>query len=162
MTRQHTAAVILAALGSILLASCAGRSARESDVAEHLWRLEEAYIQAHVEADHQAILSLWDDQFLGWPSRLREPSGKDGGPEYLAEFFPTPMRSVPRIERLGIRVAGDVAILFYRLHWDRAAENGSITTATTRLTHTWVKRGSEWRILGGMDWSEPIVVDQKD
>lgn len=162
MTKQHTAAVILAALGSILLASCTGRSASDSDVAEHLWRLEEAYIQAHVEADHQAILSLWDEQFLGWPSRLREPSGKDGGPEYLAEFFPKPMPLAPRMERLGIRVAGNVAILFYRLHWGGADEGESITTASTRLTHTWVKRGSEWLILGGMDWSEPPVEYQKD
>lgn len=132
------------------------------DEADVLWRLEETYIKAHVEADHQAILSLWDGEFLGWPSRLGEPSGKEGGAEYLAEFFPTPMQLAPRIERLGIRFAGDVAILFFRLHWGGAEETGSVTTATTRLTHTWVKRGSEWRILGGMDWSEPSVVDQEE
>ncbi len=162
MTKQNTGAAILVALGSILLASCTGRSAPDSDVAEHLWRLEEAYIQAHAEADHQTILSLWDEQFLGWPSRLREPSGKDRGPEYLAEFFPTPMRLAPRIERLGIRFAGDVAILFYRVHWGGSNESGTVTTATTRLTHTWIKRGSEWLILGGMSSPEPSVEDQKD
>jgi quercetin dioxygenase-like cupin family protein/ketosteroid isomerase-like protein len=130
--------------------------------AELLWRLEERYITAHVEADHQTILSLWDEEFLGWPSRLGEPSGKAGGAEYLAEFFPTPMPLAPRIERLGIRFTENVAMLFFRLHWGGAVESGSSTTATTRLTHTWVKRGSEWRILGGMDWTEPSVVDQKD
>jgi len=155
MSRQSKATLVVTALGSVLLASCTGAPIAMEDDAEHLWHLEETYIKAHVEADHQTILSLWDEDFLGWPSRLQKPSGKDGGAEYLAKFFPNPMQLTPRLERLGVRLEGNVAILFYRLHWGGDDGNGSITTATTRLTHTWVRRGSEWFILGGMDWSEP-------
>lgn len=162
MTRQCTTTVILVTLVSVLLASCAGGPAPVNDEAEFLWGLEEAYIKAHVEADHQTILSLWDKQFLGWPSRLSKPSGKDRGAEYLAEFFPAPLQLTPRLERLGIRFAGNVAIIFYRLYWGGGEESGSITTATTRLTHTWIKRDSEWFILGGMDWSDPSVEHQKN
>lgn len=162
MTRHSTAAVILVALGSLQVASCAGGSAPTADVAEHLWQLEDAYIQAHVDADHQAILSVWDDQFLGWPDRLQAPSGKDGGPAYLAEFFATPRQVTPRIERLGSRVAGNVAVLFYRVHWTGSDDSGAATTTTSRLTHTWIQRGTEWRILGGMSSPEPSGADQRD
>lgn len=162
MTRQCTAVVILVTLVSVLLASCAGKPTLTGDEAELLWGLEETYIKAHVEADHQTILSLWDRQFLGWPSRLPKPSGKDGGAEYLAEFFPASLQLTPRIERQGIRFAGNVAVLFYRLHWGSGEETGPITTATTRLTHTWIKRDSEWFILGGMDWSDPSVENHKN
>jgi ketosteroid isomerase-like protein len=128
--------------------------------AEHLWELEGAYIRAHLEADHEAVLALWDEDFLGWPSRLPNTSGKDGGAAYLAEYFPEPTQLSPRLERQGIRFAGDAAILHYRLHWGGTDAGGSITTATTRLTHTWIKRDSGWRILGGMDWSEPAADQQ--
>ncbi len=48
-----------------------------------LWKLEEDYISAHIDADHSKILSMWDENFLGWPSRLENPEGKNSGSEYL-------------------------------------------------------------------------------
>lgn len=154
MRRDAIVLVASVSLVSILTSSCDQSPSSAESEAEVLWNLEEAYIRAHREADHDAILALWDERFLGWPSRLSDASGKAGGPDYLERFFPEPRQLSQRIERQGVRFEGQVAILHYRLHsW--VGDEATAETSTSRLTHTWIKRGSEWFILGGMDWPEP-------
>ena len=112
------------------------------DVSELLWKYEAEYIQAHGDADHEKVLSFWDESFLGWPSRLDAATGKDGGEAYLRKFFAEPREREFRIERQGIRIVGNIAILHYRIHVGEGAG---------RITHTWIRRNSGWFMLGGMD-----------
>lgn len=90
---------------------------------------------------------MWDDDFLGWPSRLENSSRKNSGSEYLEKYFSKPMPADTkfRIEKQGIQIENNVAILYYRLF---------LFKSSTRLTHTWIKRADKWYILGGMDWNE--------
>jgi hypothetical protein len=37
-------------------------------VEEEIWSLEQAYISYFGEANHDAILSIYHSQFLGWPN----------------------------------------------------------------------------------------------
>ena len=53
-----------------------------------------------------------------------------------------------RIERAGIRVAGGVALTQYVLHVECAG--GRASPRPSRITHTWVKQGAKWTLLGGM------------
>jgi hypothetical protein len=59
MAKLCTVFLIFIVLGSILLTSCASERKPTEGESTLLWRLEETYINAHVEADHQIILSLW-------------------------------------------------------------------------------------------------------
>lgn len=153
-----TKIVVLAtsvALVGVLASSCERAPSSTADDEELLWSLEEAYLRGHREADHEAVLAMWDEALLAWPSRLPNPTGKDGGKEYMQTFFPEPGALNQRIERQGIRFEGKVAILYYRLYLWPGAEFTPASGITRRLTHTWIKRGSSWFILGGMDWTEP-------
>lgn len=143
MIRNALFVAVLAAVISIGVR--ANESTSPEDVSEILWSYEEDYIQAHLDADHPKVLAFWDESFIGWPSRLDSATGKDGGVSYLQEFFSEPQESEFRIEREGIRVNGDIAILHYRIH------AGSIAS---RVTHTWIRRESGWFMLGGMDSPE--------
>jgi ketosteroid isomerase-like protein len=127
---------------------------------ETIWALEQVYITAHRNADHQSVLSLWDDRFLGWPSPLHGTTGKEGGPKYLAEYAAEPSQRSFRIERQGIRLVGDVAINHYRLHWWVGQEDAPLSSGTTRLTHTWIRDRGVWRILGGMECPERSSVPE--
>lgn len=130
-----------------LLSSCTNKSQSIARQESLLWKLEEQYIEAHKDADHLTILSMWDETFLGWPSRLENSARKNSGSEYLEKYFSKPMPADTkfRIEKQGIHVEDNVAILHYRLF---------LFESSTRLTHTWIKRGDKWYILGGMDWNE--------
>ena len=120
----------------------AADSASPEDVPELLWKYEQEYIQAHWDADHEKVLSFWDESFLGWPSRLDATTGKDGGEDYLQKYFAEPREGEFRIERQGVRIIGNIAILHYRVH---------VGEDTGRITHTWIRRDSGWYMLGGMD-----------
>lgn len=130
-----------------LLLSCSDKSQTVENQEDALWNLEEEYIRAHKDADHSKILSMWDENFLGWPSRLENSAKKNSGSDYLEKYFSKPMPTDTkfRIEKQGIHIENNVAILHYRLF---------LFKNSARLTHTWIKRGDKWYILGGMDWNE--------
>ena len=130
-----------------LLLSYADKSQTVENQEDLLWNLEEEYIKAHKDADHSKILSMWDENFLGWPSRMENSARKNSGSEYLEKYFSKPMPTDTkfRIEKQGIHIDNNVAILHYRLF---------LFKGSTRLTHTWIKRADKWYILGGMDWNE--------
>jgi ketosteroid isomerase-like protein len=65
------------------------------------------------------------------------------------------------IEQLAVRVTGDVAIDHYRIKADWANGNtGDVSqTDAVRITHTWMRIGNTWQIIGGM--SAPVNADGK-
>ncbi|WPP49768.1 nuclear transport factor 2 family protein [Catalinimonas niigatensis] len=126
---SRTTILLISCVG--LLLSCTNKSQSTEDQEDLLWKLEEEYIEAHKEADHSSILSMWDENFLGWPSRLESSMRKNSGSEYL--------------EKQEIYIEDNIALLHYRLF---------LFERSTRLTHTWIKRKDKWYILGGMDWNE--------
>jgi Protein of unknown function (DUF3225) len=76
---------------------------------------------------------------VGWPRFEANPAGKDK----IASTFFAPV-SEYKFLPLSVREYGkNFAITFYR---------ASITgvTRTSRLTHTWKRSKSGWRIVGGM------------
>ena len=140
----------------LLLISCgspAGSQLGNEDpasVAEHIWRLENAYYAAFLAADHETIMSLWHDGFLGWPSGEPQPGDQEAGKRYLERHYSEPATRTITVERQGIEVLDDVAINQYTVHsrWTDAA--GVEQDRSSKVTHTWMRDGSTWKILGGM------------
>ncbi|WP_038529370.1 nuclear transport factor 2 family protein [Formosa agariphila] len=139
--------IIISILFIGLSLSCTDKSQTNENQENILWNLEEEYIKAHKDADHSKILSMWDENFLGWPSRLENSAQKNSGSDYLEKYFskPMPTETKFRIEKQGIHIENNIAILHYRF---------LLFESSTRITHTWIKRGNKWYILGGMDWNE--------
>ena len=120
------------------------------NVEEEIWSLEEDYISYFGQANHEAILSLYHSQFLGWPDSRNHPVGKISAAKFLKENYPEPTLSVFKINREGIRVHEGVVITHYLLILSWIDEEGIEQKRESRLTHTWVKENSSWKILGGM------------
>jgi len=119
-------------------------------VEKEIWSLEEDYISYFGKANHEAILSFYHSQFLGWPDSELNPAGKTRAAEFLVEKYPEPTQSVFKIKREGIRIAEDVVITHYLLILSWIDDEGVEQTRKSRLTHTWIKEDSHWKILGGM------------
>jgi hypothetical protein len=67
----------------------------------------------------------------------------------MRDLIPAPVPCLLRIGREGIRILGDVALTQYVL--DVEVRHGTRTeTLSSRVTHTWVKVGDAWTLLGGM------------
>ena len=48
-----------------------------------------------------------------------------------------------------IQITGDVAVLYYWLTYAWLDKDGKGAPHTLRVTHTWLKDGKDWRIIGG-------------
>jgi ketosteroid isomerase-like protein len=120
------------------------------NVEEEIWSLEEDYISYFGEANHDAILSLYHSQFLGWPDSRNHPLGKISAAKFLEKNYPGPIQVNLQISREDIRILGDIAITHYLLHTSWIDDEGVEQKRESRLTHTWIKEDSQWKILGGM------------
>ena len=126
------------------------KDSKLSTVEEEIWSLEEEYISYFSKANHAAILSLYHSQFLGWPDSELHPANKERAAIFLEEKYLEPTQLVFKIKREGIRIVEDVVITHYLLNLSWTDDEGVEQTRESRLTHTWIKENSHWRILGGM------------
>jgi hypothetical protein len=119
-------------------------------IEEKIWSLEEDYISYFKEANHDAVLSLYHSQFLGWPDSELHPAGKERAAEFLKEEYPEPAHVVFNIKREGITMIEGVVITYYLLTLSWFDDEEVEQLRNSRIIHTWVKENSDWRILGGM------------
>ena len=81
---------------------------------EAVWALEEAYWVYVTNNDIDGYLTLWDEDFVGWPSFSKTPSGK----ETIASWIP-PLHDNPseiydyEFVREAVRAFGDVVVVHY-------------------------------------------------
>jgi ketosteroid isomerase-like protein len=121
-------------------------------VEEEIWALEEAYFANLYKADYEGVLALTHSQFLGWPSDAPQPIDKGGSARFMKQLISQPTPCTFTIERGGIRVLGAVALTQYTIRVSCAAAAAGAKTQTSRITHTWLKEGASWKLLGGMSY----------
>jgi hypothetical protein len=117
---------------------------------EEIWMLEEVYVAGFRDANHDIVIPIWHHQFMGWPDSQFRPVDKNGVIQYLKRVSPGPATWTFEIERQGIRISGDTAITHLTLHIYSNQSSGKDLVSSKRVTHTWVKEDSGWKILGGM------------
>jgi ketosteroid isomerase-like protein len=122
-------------------------------VKEEIWALEEAYFANLYKADYEALLALVHSQFLGWPGSVAQPIDKEGSARFMKQLVPKPTACTFTIERGGIRVLGEVALTQYTIHVN-CSDTAAGKTQSSRITHTWVKEGDRWKLLGGMSYDQ--------
>jgi ketosteroid isomerase-like protein len=49
-----------------------------------------------------------------------------------------------------VTVVGNVGVTQYAVKATRTGKDGRSETSTSRVTHTWMRRGTTWEIIGGM------------
>jgi hypothetical protein len=115
-----------------------------------IWTLEQAYWEFNRDAKHEQIIDTWHDRFLGWPDGEPRPIDKEEGARYVRESYAKPASYSFEIERTGIRILGDVAVNHYAVHlkWKDGKKR------SMRITHTWVREETGWKVLGGMSDSQ--------
>jgi hypothetical protein len=127
---------------------------RKDTVNEKIWALEEAYFSNLYKAKYEEVLVLVHNQFLGWPGGLSQPIGREESVRFMKQLIPRPTSCTIRIELAGIRVLGTVALTQYTLHVKCCEPSGTTKTQTSRITHTWMKEGACWKLLGGMSYDK--------
>ena len=117
---------------------------------EEIWALEEAYFANLYKADYAAVLAIVHNKFLGWPGTVSQPIDKEGSNRFMRQLIPRPTSCTFKIERGGIQVLGDIALTQYTIYVNGGDTGAVAKTQPSRITHTWVKEGDGWKLLGGM------------
>lgn len=130
---------------------------RLSSQQEEVWKGEQNYFRYLQAKDLQGFMSLWDDNFVGWPDYSEAPlRKKDIESGVAAEFQDVQAaRPLPAPQPEVIGVFGDVAVTHY--FWPEADDTSA---AEYRITHTWRKGPDGWRIIGGMGCAVPRSAGQ--
>jgi len=123
---------------------------------KQIWKLEKDYWEYVKANDLEKYRALWHEDFVGWPSISSTPLRKDHITDWITGNTSkgVKLRSYS-IEQLAVHITGDVAIDHYRVKADWANDKGAAAeTNTVRITHTWIRVGDTWQIVGGM--SAPV------
>jgi len=121
---------------------------------EQIWALEKAYFTKLYKADYEGVLALVHDQFLGWPGNIPGPIDKEKSARFMKQLITKPIECTIEIEREGIRILDKVALTQYIIRVNYSNNKKVAKIQTSRITHTWIKEGGKWKLLGGMSFDQ--------
>jgi ketosteroid isomerase-like protein len=142
--------------GALAVSSLRTLPSSASGDEQALWDLEHEYWRSVQDNDLPAYLRLWHKDFLGWPSVEPAPVHKD----HITDWITSQTTKGLALKQLelkpaAIQVTGSVAVTCYWMTYQWLAKNGAGTVRTIRVTHTWIKNGKDWQIIGGMSMPKP-------
>lgn len=138
---------------SLLLAQKAAAQAEDNRSAEIIWASETAYFTRLYKGDFEGVMLLTDNLYLGWPQKSEIPLNREEIERFLKNLAGKSSDCKISIEKKGMQVTGNTAIAHFILNILCPAENGTTTKQQARISHTWIKRGNLWRLLGGMSYA---------
>jgi Domain of unknown function (DUF4440) len=124
--------------------------------------LKKSRPEVRFDMDLEKYRALWHEDFVGWPLVNSEPVRKDCITDWMKGNTSRGLTLQSyAIEQLAIKVTADIAINHYRikLNWARIDNGEAARTDGLRITHTWIRTGDTWQIIGGM--SAPVNADGK-
>jgi ketosteroid isomerase-like protein len=151
MKKLILAAAALISVSLMCVPALAQQATRTVSATEQVWSGEETYWQCVKAHDVKNYMALWAKDFSGWPI-------SDEHPIHWADIasFVTKKGSLTQVvayelHRENVEMHGPaVAITLYRATVRRRNADGSESAKTYRMTHTWMKRGGKWQIVGSM------------
>ena len=146
----------LATLIVSLLALCSIASAQDlTSDQKAVWERELAYCRYLQNGDLDGYMSLWDEDFVGWPNHDAAPVTKADIRNEVAAEIKAGVKVTCNAVLRKVNVLGDIAATFYILELSTTKKDDTGESSKPRITHTWRKRNGEWKIVAGMSAAEP-------
>lgn len=121
-----------------------------SSAKEEVWAGEEAYWQYVKAHDVKDYMALWARDFAGWPISDEHPIQWSDIASFVTKKGSLTQVVSYELHRENVELHGPVAITYYRATVRRHSADGSESTKTYRITHTWMNHGGKWQIISGM------------
>ena len=159
--KRHLAlalAMLILPIGTVGASSVA-RPASES--ARAIWKLERAYWGYVQKNDLSEYRSLWHRNFLGWPSVNAAPVHRGHITDWITSKTSRGLTfKMVEFKPAALQVTGDIAVACYWVKFQWLDRDGKGPTYTLRITHTWVRVGNAWKIIGGMSMPETAAASK--
>lgn len=124
----------------------------ESDSVLQVWGREADYWRFVKEGDVESYVSLWHDRFIGWPCGQDRPMRKASIGDWVREVRDKHIQVDSNLTREGAEDFGNVVVVHYRFTRVDTYPDGKVEGKgkESKITHTWMKVGDSWLIIGGM------------
>jgi Domain of unknown function (DUF4440) len=135
---------------------CALGLAQKSANEEAVWKLEHSYWEDVKTLDLASYRALWHPNFVGWPSISPQPVRKD----HITDWITANTTKGLHLESYSLKpgdsqATENLVVVHYWLTSTWANKDHSGEPHTLRITHTWIRAGEGWQIIGGMSSPEP-------
>ncbi len=140
---------LLAGVFLAFATSAEGPSADEKAV----WQLEQDYWRYVSAGDVDSYVTLWHDDFVGWPCFEWKPARKGDIGKWVRDIRDNRWKLTYQLKPLEIQSFGDdVVVVHYAAEYvyDYGDGTRSGVGLWRKFTHTWKKTGADWQIIGGM------------
>ena len=146
MTRIISLALLL------IIASASALAIEFDDDQAAVWQMEETYWRLVSSGDVEAYVSLWHDDFVGWPCFSWKPTGKANIGSWVEEIRDNNWTLTYELRPQAVQLFGDIAVVHYAAEYVFDYGDGTRKGEGDwrKFTHTWMKVGEEWQIIGGM------------
>ena len=123
-----------------------------------VWKLEQSYWGDVKALDLASYRELWHPNFVGWPYVSLQPVRKD----HITDWITNNTAKGLHLESYSLKPGAsqateNVIVVHYWVTSVWADKDHHGEPHTLRITHTWIKTGKEWQIIGGMSAPEPEV-----
>jgi len=118
-----------------------------------VWQLEQDYWRYVSTGDVDAYVKLWHEDFVGWPCFELEPKGKADIGSWVREIRDKQWKLTYELKPLANQAFGDnVVVVHYAAEYVYDYGDGTRSGAGLwrKFTHTWMRMGDSWQIVGGM------------
>lgn len=124
---------------------------------QKVWNLEHDYWRYVQDNNLSAYRNLWHTNFLGWPAVSAAPVTKDHITDWITSQTAKGLTfKSGAFKPAKIQVTGDTVVACYWITSAWLDKDGKGDSHTMRITHTWIRDGKDWRIIGGMSMPEAI------
>jgi hypothetical protein len=136
---------------SILCIGATVALAQQSASEKAVWKLEQLRCHDLVAGDAAGLSSLLHPDELGWPAASPLPQHGD---YFVREVRNNAAKGIQTtscvVDPVASQAIQNVVVVHFRLTMVRVGKDGSRTEQHSRLTHTWIRTGNSWQIIGGM------------
>lgn len=117
-----------------------------------VWQREADYWSYVKAGDATSFESLWHKDFIGWPCGKEHPLRKTSIGDWVRTIREKRIRVDSTLTHEGAEDFGSVVIVHYRITRVDTYPDGHVEGQgkESKITHTWMKVGDTWQIIGGM------------
>lgn len=128
--------------------SSKGGSANVNEV----WSREDEYGRYSEAGDLDAYRSLFHEKFIGWPCDQAHPKRKAGVGRWVREVRDQHIKVTSDLTREGAEDFANIVVVHYRVTEVDTYPDGHTEGEGKefKITHTWMRTGDTWQIIGGM------------
>jgi hypothetical protein len=124
----------------------------ESQSVSEVWAREDDYWRFVKAGDVESYMTLWHEKFIGWPCDQDHPMRKSSIGGWVREIRDKKIKVTSVLTREGAEDFGGIVVVHYRFTRVDAYPDGRVEGRgrMSKITHTWMRVGSTWQIVGGM------------